>query len=58
LKEGVLYVPGSYAYPDEPRPTPNNQARLTFGVTSEVGLAEGVRRLAAALVECLDPVAS
>jgi 2-aminoadipate transaminase len=57
VNEGVLYVPGAYAYPAEPGPAPANQARLTFGVTGEVGLAEGVRRLAAALASLLDPVA-
>lgn len=49
LEEGVLYVPGAFAYPTLPGPFPKNQARLTFGVTSEPGLAEGVRRLAKAL---------
>jgi 2-aminoadipate transaminase len=58
LEQGVLYVPGAYAYASEPGQVPVNHARLTFGVTGEAGLAEGVRRLAAALAECLDPVAS
>jgi 2-aminoadipate transaminase len=49
LDEGVLYVPGEYAYATEPVAPPRNQARLTFGVTPEPGLIEGVRRLAAAL---------
>lgn len=57
LEHGVLYVPGAYAFADEPAPAPTNHARLTFGVTGEAGLAEGVRRLAAALSECLEPVA-
>jgi 2-aminoadipate transaminase len=57
LEHGVLYVPGAYAFADEPAPAPKNHARLTFGVTGEAGLAEGVRRLAAALSECLEPVA-
>jgi 2-aminoadipate transaminase len=57
LEHGVLYVPGAYAFADEPAPAPKNHARLTFGVTGEAGLAEGVRRLAAALAECLEPVA-
>ncbi len=51
LDEGVLYVPGAYAYPMLPGPFPNNQARLTFGVTPEPGLVEGVRRLASALAK-------
>jgi 2-aminoadipate transaminase len=56
LEQGVLYVPGVYAYPDEPGPAPTNHARLSFGVPSEAGLVEGVRRLAAALEGCLDPI--
>jgi 2-aminoadipate transaminase len=57
LKAGVLYVPGAYAYADEPVAAPRNHARLCFGVPGEVDLAEGIRRLAAAMAECLDPVA-
>jgi 2-aminoadipate transaminase len=56
VNEGVIYVPGAYAFPDEPVPASTNHARLTYGVTSEAGLAEGVRRLAAALEGVLDPV--
>src|SRR5262249_16636124 len=55
--EGVLYVPGWYAFAEEPGPAPRNHARLCFGVPGEAELAEGVRRLAAALAGCLDPVA-
>lgn len=57
LEQGVLYIPGSFAFPDEPGPVPTNYARICFGVPSEVELVEGVRRLAAALAECMDPVA-
>lgn len=49
LAEGVLYVPGAYAYPSLPGPVPTNQARLSYGVAGEVAIAEGVRRLAVAL---------
>lgn len=49
IEDGVLYVPGAYAYADEPAPAPSNQARLTFGVAGEAALAEGIRRLAVAL---------
>jgi 2-aminoadipate transaminase len=55
LEEGVLYVPGAYAYADEPAPAPRNRARLTFGVTAEDGLHEGVRRLARALAAVWQP---
>jgi 2-aminoadipate transaminase len=57
LEHGVLYIPGSFAFPDEPGPVPSNFARICFGVPSEAELVEGVRRLSAALTECLDPVA-
>jgi 2-aminoadipate transaminase len=57
LAEGVIYVPGSYAFAAEPGPVPRNHARLCFGVPGEDALAEGVRRLAKALAGCLDPVA-
>jgi 2-aminoadipate transaminase len=58
IEHGVLYVPGSLCYADEPGPPPCNQARLTFGVAPELELAEGVRRLAGALASCLHPVPS
>jgi 2-aminoadipate transaminase len=51
LDRGVLYVPGAYCFAAEPVAPPTNHARLTFGVTAEDGLREGVRRLAAALDE-------
>jgi len=49
LQEGVLYVPGEYAFAPEPGPVPRNHLRLTFGVPSEPELEEGARRLGAAL---------
>lgn len=55
--QGVLYVPGDLSYPDEPAPAPRNQIRLCYGVVEEPQIREGVRRMAAALAECLDPVA-
>lgn len=57
LSTGVLYVPGAYAFAGEPAAVPGNHARLCFGVPGEEDLAEGVRRLAGALTECLDLVA-
>lgn len=57
VERGVLYVPGELAYAREPGPVPTNRARLCYGVANEAELEEGVRRLAAALAECLDPVA-
>lgn len=59
--EGVLYVPGSYAFAEGSGsgagPVPRNHARLCYGVAGEAELVEGVRRLARALAGCLDPVA-
>ncbi len=57
LEHGVLYIPGAFAFPGEPGPVPTNHARICFGVPNEADLVEGVRRLAGALSECLDPVA-
>ena len=57
VSEGVLYVPGLYAFAAEPGPVPRNHARLCIGVPGEAALVEGVRRLASALAWCLDPVA-
>jgi 2-aminoadipate transaminase len=57
VSEGVLYVPGSYSFAEEPGPVPNDHARLCFGVPTVADLEEGVRRLASALAGCLDPVA-
>ena len=54
-EEGVIYVPGGYAFADEPTPAPVNHARLCFGVPTEADLVEGVRRLAVALSDCLAP---
>ncbi len=49
LEEGVLYVPGDYAYPKLPGPVPTNRARLSYGVAGEPAIAEGIHRLARAL---------
>jgi len=57
LSEGVMYVPGAYAFAGEPAAPPGNYARLCFGVPGEVELVEGVRRLAKALAACLGPAA-
>ena len=46
LEEGVLYVPGEYAFAPEPGPVPRNHLRLTFGVPAQAELVEGARRLA------------
>ncbi len=57
LERGVLYIPGSFSFPAEPGPVPTNYARICFGVAGESDLIEGVGRLAAALADCMDPVA-
>ena len=55
--EGVLYVPGEYAFAAEPGPVPRNHARLCFGVPDERRLVEGIERLARAVAGSLVPVA-
>ncbi len=57
LSEGVVYVPGAYAFAEDPVAAPRNHARLCFGVPGERELVEGVRRLANALAGCLESVA-
>lgn len=57
LESEVLYVPGAYAFPEEPGPVPSNHARLCFGVPDEDQLREGARRLAEALSACGERVA-
>lgn len=49
LAEGVIYVPGEFAFAPEPTPPPRNHLRLSFGVPDEATLAEGARRLAGAV---------
>jgi 2-aminoadipate transaminase len=56
VREGVIYVPGEFAFAAEPAPRPKNHLRLTFGVPTEDELVEGARRLGAALSACLVPV--
>jgi 2-aminoadipate transaminase len=58
VEEGVIYVPGAFAFAGEPGPAARNHARICFGVPSEKELIEGARRLAAAVASCLEPVAS
>jgi 2-aminoadipate transaminase len=54
LTEGVLYVPGEFAFASEPAPVPRNHLRLTFGVPREAELEEGARRLARAVRGALE----
>jgi 2-aminoadipate transaminase len=51
LEEGVLYVPGSYFFP-EPEGAPLNCMRLSFGVQSEPRIASGIEKLARAIHAC------
>jgi len=53
LERGVLYIPGAFAFPDEPVLAPRNFARICFGVPSEADLVEGIRRLASAFEDSL-----
>ena len=46
LKRGVLYVPGEYAYADDPaRPKPSSEMRLSFGSASLEQIKTGIERL-------------
>ena len=56
VSQGVLYVPGAYAFPNEPVPAETRHARLSFGVAPESAIEEGIHRLANALAMLLDPV--
>ncbi|WP_237170763.1 PLP-dependent aminotransferase family protein [Paludisphaera borealis] len=58
LAEGVIYVPGEFAFAPEPSPFPRNHLRLTFGVPDEETLVEGARRLAEAVCATLSPSAT
>lgn len=45
-EHGVLYVPGEYAYADDPsRPKPGSEMRLSFGSASLEQIKTGVERL-------------
>lgn len=57
VEEGVIYVPGAYAFAGDAATAPRQHARLCFGVPSEGDLMEGARRLSVALAGCLNPVA-
>ncbi len=55
LRNDVLYIPGSLCYVPTPgRPRPCHEMRLCFGMIDDERLAEGLRRLGAALRELLD----
>jgi len=47
--EGVMYVPGELSYAGPPEQRQRNQMRLSFGVETPDRIAEGMRRLAAAV---------
>lgn len=47
VKNGVIYVPGAYAYsPDEQGKLPRNSLRLCFGIVPTEQIEQGVERLA------------
>ena len=50
MRQGVLYVPGEYAFADDPiRPCPRSSLRLAFGNTKTERIRQGIERLGAAL---------
>jgi len=53
IKEGVLYVPGEYCYPQEGCTIPKNMVRLSFGSPSGESIRRGIQSLARALHEVL-----
>lgn len=49
IREGVLYVPGEFCYPDDGEPKRHNTLRLSFGVQSPPRIADGIASLARAV---------
>ena len=49
----VMYVPGELSYPAGSSHQRTNQMRLSYGVQNAAGIAEGIKRLAAAVRERL-----
>ena len=41
VREGVIYVPGEFAFAAEPAPRPRNHLRLTFGVPERGRVGRG-----------------
>ncbi|MGB0766954.1 MAG: PLP-dependent aminotransferase family protein [Phycisphaeraceae bacterium] len=55
IKQGVLFVPGAYCYPNDPtRKPPCHTIRLAVGVPGPEQIREGIGRLAAAVRRVLD----
>ncbi len=52
-RHGVMYVPGELCYAGPVANRPRHQMRLSFGVQTPEGIADGMRRLAAAVHELL-----
>jgi DNA-binding transcriptional MocR family regulator len=48
-----MYVPGELCYPNSSPRQKKNQMRLSFGVQDTAGIAEAIKRLAAAVRERL-----
>jgi len=54
IKQGVLFVPGVYCYPNDPtREPPKNTIRLAVGVPKLDQIREGIARLASAVKQVL-----
>ena len=54
IKQGVLFVPGTYCYPkDLTRTPPHNTIRLAVGVPNPEQIREGIARLASAVKQVL-----
>ncbi|HEV7280786.1 MAG TPA: PLP-dependent aminotransferase family protein [Pirellulaceae bacterium] len=51
VERGVLYVPGDLCFPEAGVPTGESSMRLSFGVCSEARIAEGMKKLADAVID-------
>ncbi|MBT5018679.1 MAG: PLP-dependent aminotransferase family protein [Planctomicrobium sp.] len=49
VKNGVMYVPGELCYAGAIADRPKHQMRLSYGVLTEEGIREGMKRLASAV---------
>ena len=58
VHNGVLYVPGCHAFPEEPLARVCSSLRLCYGWITCEQIREGIRRLAVSIAESLPPVAT
>ncbi|MCP4190719.1 MAG: PLP-dependent aminotransferase family protein [Planctomycetaceae bacterium] len=56
VKEGVIYVPGEYCFPETGISVRSNTVRLSFGVQTPDRIEQGVQALAKAIAETIQEV--